>query len=86
LRQELYEAEENVYTVFNLLNSDDEYDVHRYREAPVGSHIKRRVCRPNFENDATENAAKNWQLGLPSVDVSVVIQQKTSFCVKRWKH
>ena len=76
LRQELYEAEDNAYAVFNSLNSDDEYDVQCYREAPVGSHIKRRVCRPNFVNDATPDDARKGQLGLPNKDAWAIVQQK----------
>jgi hypothetical protein len=39
LRLELYKAEDAVFDLFNSLNSDDEFDVHCYKEAPIGSHI-----------------------------------------------
>jgi hypothetical protein len=45
LKREMYEAEEVVYDIYNSLNSDDDYDIHCYKEAPTGSKIKQRVCR-----------------------------------------
>ena len=59
-RLDLYRAEVNFYDLFNSLNSDDEYDVHCYREAPTGSHIRRRICRANFEKELTGEAALDW--------------------------
>jgi hypothetical protein len=45
LKHEMYDAEEALYKVFNSLNSDDDYDIHCYKEAPTGSKLKRRVCK-----------------------------------------
>ena len=59
-RLDLYRAEVNFYDLFNSLNSDDEYDVHCYREAPTGSHIRRRICRANFEKELTGEAVLDW--------------------------
>ena len=49
LRYEMNHAADVTFDLFNSLNSDDEYDIHCYKEASIGSHIMRRVCRPNFE-------------------------------------
>jgi len=45
LKHEMYEAEEALYGIFNSLNSDDDYDIYCYEEAPTGSNLKQRVCR-----------------------------------------
>jgi hypothetical protein len=45
LKFEMYEAEEALYKVFNSLNSNDDYDIHCYEEAPTGTKIKKRVCK-----------------------------------------
>ena len=46
LQHEMKEAEEALYGVYNSLNADDDYDIYCYEEAPTGSKIKQRVCRP----------------------------------------
>jgi hypothetical protein len=48
LRWDMYTAEDKVFDVFNSLNSDDQYNIECRREAPTGSHIKRRVCKARF--------------------------------------
>ena len=63
LRLELYRAEDIAFDLFNSLNSDDEYDIHCYKEAPTGSHIKRRVCKANYEKELTADATRRWLLG-----------------------
>ena len=48
LRKLLIEVEDDFVARFNELNIDDEYDVLCYRFAPTMSHIRRRICEPNF--------------------------------------
>ena len=48
LRHEMYRAEEALYDLFNSFNTDDDFYIRCYKEAPTGSKIKRRVCRPKF--------------------------------------
>ena len=60
LRHEIYRAEENFYDLFNSVNSDDDYDVHCHKEAPTGSHVRRRTCRANFEKELTAEATSQW--------------------------
>ena len=62
LRLELYRAEEKVFVLFNSLNSDDEFDIHCYKEAPTGSHIMRRVCKANYERKLIAEATSRWLL------------------------
>lgn len=76
LRVELHRAEDKVYTLFNSLNSDDEYDIHCYLEAPIGSHIRRRICRANYEVKATTEESRRLLLGLPSASAWATIQAK----------
>ena len=45
LKHEMYEAEETLYGIFNSFNSDDDYDIHCYEEAPTGSKLKQRICK-----------------------------------------
>lgn len=60
LKREVMKAEENAYAVFNSLNTDHQYDIRCYKKAPTGSHIKRRVCFPNYMHDLEEEAASIW--------------------------
>ena len=56
LRLQLYNAEINVYDIFNELNDDNEFDVDCEDKAPVGSHIKQRFCQPRFIEDLYNEA------------------------------
>ena len=48
LREEVYEAEENFYDMFNALNKGKRYDIHCFFRVRVGSQVRRRFCRANF--------------------------------------
>ena len=65
MRHEVDIAEEVFFDQFNALNSDDDFDIHCYREAETGSHIKRRVCKANYlrrlEAEATQQALLSLQ-------------------------
>lgn len=52
LRQELWKAEDDFYSLYNSLNDDGLYDVRCVDEAPIGSRIKVQVCRPVFVSRA----------------------------------
>jgi hypothetical protein len=56
LRVEIERLEESVYERFNALNTNDEFDIHCYKQAPTGSNIPLRTCAPNFVT-RTESAA-----------------------------
>ena len=51
LRAELVRAEDYVYTMYNELNDDDDYDIICKLQAPIGSQIKRRVCQARLYRD-----------------------------------
>ena len=57
LRVEIERLEANVYDRFNALNSDDDFDIHCFEQAPTGSNIPLRKCAPNFVIEAESNAA-----------------------------
>jgi hypothetical protein len=57
LRVEIERLETAVYDRFNTLNSDDEFDIHCFEQAPTGSNIPVRKCWPNFALDAEKRAA-----------------------------
>lgn len=55
LREDVIQAEEQVFTVFNAINSNDEFDIHCVEEARTGTRIKSRLCRPNFVTQLTKD-------------------------------
>jgi len=59
LYAEIERLEGSVYDRFNALNSNDELDIHCFKQAPTGSNIPLRRCAPNFVIDAEARAAKN---------------------------
>jgi len=58
LRFRIERAEDDVYTRFNEINSDDSYDIHCYDWVQNGSHIKKRVCLSNGARAADVAAAQ----------------------------
>ena len=60
---EIERLEISVYDRFNALNSNDEFDIHCFRQAPTGSNIPLRRCAPNFVVEAEAQAAQNTMVG-----------------------
>ena len=60
LRKQVEEAEDLMYGLFNELNDDDRYDIHCRLEAPLGTRIRQRVCRPTFVADADRAVALDF--------------------------
>jgi hypothetical protein len=60
LRSAIEVARVRVYDIFNEVNTDDEFDVRCEREASTGTRIQRHICRPRFEGDISNSAAKTW--------------------------
>lgn len=60
LRKEVYEAEEEFYSIYNELNDDPDYDVRCFYEKATGTQIKNHVCRAKFVSSAyTRHASRN---------------------------
>ena len=58
-RRELEAAREHVWEVFNEINSDDDFDISCDTSARSGTRMTRRVCRPQYANEATAQAGKD---------------------------
>ena len=75
LKLEMYRAEDALYDLYSSLNTDDEFDIHCYKEAPTGSHIKRRVCRPNFLTKLLREETQRMMRGEPYVYPTAAIKK-----------
>jgi hypothetical protein len=60
LRAEMEKARERAYSIFNEINSNDDFDVLCRDETRYFSHSQRRVCRARFENRISSQAAKEY--------------------------
>ena len=60
MRREIERAQEDLYKLFNANTSDHRLDMHCHQEMPTGSRVSRRVCRPQFVDDATMQGA--WDM------------------------
>jgi hypothetical protein len=58
LRLQIRLAEDAIYSRFNDINGDDEYDIVCRQETLTGTHIPRRVCQPNFWRAAQARAGE----------------------------
>jgi hypothetical protein len=67
LKRDVYRAEDALYDIFNSFNTEDEFDIRCYKEAPTGSHIKRRVCRANFVGDLIAGETQRMMRGEPYI-------------------
>ena len=61
MRQELVEAEDNIYRVYNELNLDDDYDIICTRETRITSHFSQRVCKARLFREAAAESAKEYK-------------------------
>ena len=57
LEAEVIKAQDAFYDAFNRANTVKEYETRCDMEMPVGSHIRRRVCNPEFVHRATQDEA-----------------------------
>jgi hypothetical protein len=76
LRAELVRMEDQFYAKYNEMNKDDQYDVVCHMEARTGTILKSRVCRPVYENDATEAEARALLDGRSAPPASMVVLSK----------
>ena len=83
LRKEIVIAEDKFYNLYNSLNDDKDYDVVCKKMAPIGSHILKRTCLPNFVAQATAEEYKSLVLGIPKASAALKIQQKQNTLLKR---
>ena len=62
LRDEIVEAEDHVFELFNVLNDDDDFDVHCREETVLGTNVPQRVCRTATVSRLTQEALRQWKL------------------------
>lgn len=60
LREEIHEAEDHMYGLFNELNDDDMLDISCEWHAELGTRIRQRSCQPEFVRQAREGQAENF--------------------------
>jgi hypothetical protein len=60
LRVEVQQAREHAYAIFNEINSNNDFDVYCHDERKYHSRATRRVCRPQFENRISGQAATEF--------------------------
>ncbi len=81
LRRDVFQAEEDFYSVYNKLNDDKEYDVRCFYEKPTGSNIKNHVCRARFVTKTFERHARRNRNDLSRVanqDANPVFAEKSA--------
>ncbi len=59
LRREIDRSREQVYELYNALNTEDEYDIVCREFRSASSLIRERVCQPNFMTQAYSESASN---------------------------
>lgn len=67
LKLEVDRAEDELYELFNSLTTDDDLEIRCTREAPVGSHIKQRVCQTKRHRELIGQASRDMMMGQPYV-------------------
>ena len=60
LRMEIESTEEEVFGLFNELNSTDEFDITCTREVYTGSHLPQRVCMSTFLREAIAQNTQDY--------------------------
>ncbi len=76
LRQKSMEVERKFYDLYNQLNKEQDFDVHCYIEAPIGTIIKERVCRVAYFENAQAVEAKALLDGHSAPPADVVGQAR----------
>src|SRR6202008_342487 len=60
LRVEIEIKRERAYSIFNEINSTDDFDFQCVEELRRGSRMPRRVCAPRFEGRISAAAARDY--------------------------
>ena len=70
IRMEIVDEENRIFSMFNELNSDDDFDILCDKIAPTGSHIRQRVCEPRFVTETRARMAQDFMLGIGALNES----------------
>jgi hypothetical protein len=64
LRAEVEDARQRAYELFNGLNNNDDFDVYCHKESRSGTNVPQVICRAQFENRISADAAGEYLSGL----------------------
>lgn len=70
IRMEIVDEENKIFSMFNELNSDDDFDILCDNITPTGSHIRQRVCEPRFVTETRARMAQDFMLGIGALNES----------------
>lgn len=73
MREEIFEAEDRYYALYNELNKDRDFDVSCVMS---GTHMKQRYCRARFFIDAQTDQAQDMLRGRVAVPPELVQMQR----------
>ena len=59
----IIEAEDQLYELFNTLNSTDRFDIVCRKDVRTGSNIPVRICQPKFLNDNSSDNVSDFMFG-----------------------
>lgn len=82
----IMKAEDRIYDIFNGMNDDKRYDVACRWEAPIGSHIKRRSCRPNFVLNAQSDNARAVLAYIQGSAFATDPSEASNFAAELYRH
>jgi len=77
IRIEIVDEENKIFSMFNELNSDDDFDILCDNIAPTGSHIRERVCEPRFVTETRARMAQDFMLGIGLLNESSDLEIET---------
>ncbi len=64
--QEMVQLEDRFFDRYNELNTNDDFDMHCFSEARVGTRLNRRYCRAEYMSKALETEGRDYLRALPS--------------------
>lgn len=76
MREAIVEAEERFYALYNELNTNDDFDLRCRQEAPLGTRLKKRICRVAFHEEAMTEQAQALLRGGYAPDPQMVLLQR----------
>jgi hypothetical protein len=76
MRKDIINAENKFFAKFNELNKNDEFDIHCVMNAETGTHLKKRLCRVQFYEDAQRQEAQARFGGPPAPSAELVALER----------
>jgi hypothetical protein len=67
LRKDIEKTEDRFIEAYNKINTVPEYQIRCRREVHTGTNISVRECKPKFVESATEEEAREYQLGVATL-------------------